>query len=58
MCYRPESPAHLAAHPDRPVADLACGMSGNALFAAAGRQVIGVDIAEVALHRLAHEARR
>jgi SAM-dependent methyltransferase len=91
MCYRPESPAHLAGHPDRlrwnaryeggfepsfdphplvvqalslglpggPVADLACGMSGNALFAAAaGRQVIGVDIAEVALDRLAHEARR
>jgi Methyltransferase domain len=45
--------------PDGPVADLACGLSGNALLAAAaGRQVTGVDISEVALDRLAHEARR
>ena len=45
--------------PDGPVADLACGMSGNALFAAAaGRQVTGVDISEVALDRLGQEARR
>jgi hypothetical protein len=45
--------------PAGPVADLACGMSGNALFAAAaGRQVAGVDISEVALERLAQEARR
>jgi Methyltransferase domain len=45
--------------PDGPVADLACGLSGNALLAAAaGRQVTGVDIAEVALDRLADEAER
>jgi SAM-dependent methyltransferase len=45
--------------PGGPVADLACGISGNALFAAAaGRQVTGVDISEVALERLAQEARR
>ena len=45
--------------PDGPVADLACGLSGSALLAAAaGRQVTGVDIAEVALDRLADEAER
>jgi SAM-dependent methyltransferase len=45
--------------PDGPVADLACGLSGNALLAAAaGRQVTAVDIAEVALDRLADEAER
>jgi SAM-dependent methyltransferase len=45
--------------PDGPVADLACGLSGNALLAAAtGRRVTGVDISEVALDRLAREARR
>jgi SAM-dependent methyltransferase len=45
--------------PDGPVADLACGPSGSALLAAAaGRQVIAVDIAEVALDLLAREARR
>lgn len=45
--------------PDGPVADLACGLSGSALLAAAaGRQVTAVDIAEVALDRLAREARR
>jgi SAM-dependent methyltransferase len=45
--------------PDGPVADLACGPSGSALLAAAsGRQVTAVDVSEVALDRLAHEAAR
>jgi SAM-dependent methyltransferase len=45
--------------PDGPVADLACGPSGSALFAAAaGRQVTAVDISEVALGLLDREARR
>src|SRR5215470_12792675 len=45
--------------PDGPVADLACGPSGSALLAAAaGRQVVAVDIADVALDLLAREARR
>jgi len=45
--------------PDGPVADLACGMSGSALLAAAaGRQVIAVDISDVALGLLDTEARR
>jgi SAM-dependent methyltransferase len=45
--------------PDGPVADLACGTSGSALLAAAaGRQVIAVDIADVALGLLEAEARQ
>jgi SAM-dependent methyltransferase len=45
--------------PDGPVADLACGPSGSALLAAAhGRRVTAVDVSEVALDRLAQEARR
>jgi SAM-dependent methyltransferase len=44
--------------PDGPVADLACGPSGSALLAAAaGRQVIAVDIAEAALGLLGEQAR-
>lgn len=42
-----------------PVLDLACGPSGNALFAAErGRSVVAVDISEVALGLLVAEARR
>jgi SAM-dependent methyltransferase len=45
--------------PDGPVADLACGPSGNALLAAAqGHPVTAVDVSEVALGLLAQEARR
>jgi SAM-dependent methyltransferase len=45
--------------PDGPVADLACGPSGNALLAAAaGRRVTAVDISDVALGLLEGEARR
>jgi SAM-dependent methyltransferase len=45
--------------PAGPVADLACGPSGSALLAAAaGKRVTAVDISEVALDQLAHEARR
>jgi SAM-dependent methyltransferase len=45
--------------PDGPVADLACGLGGSALLAAAaGRQVTAVDISDVALGLLAEEARR
>jgi SAM-dependent methyltransferase len=45
--------------PDGPVADLACGLSGSALLAAAdGRRVTAVDVSEVALDRLAAEAVR
>jgi hypothetical protein len=45
--------------PDGPVADLACGLSGSALRAAAhGRQVTAVDVSEVALGLLGDEARR
>ncbi len=43
--------------PDGPVADLACGLGGNALLAAAaGRTVTAVDISDVALGMLADEA--
>lgn len=45
--------------PDGPVADLACGLSGTALLAAAaGRRVTAVDVSDVALDRLGGEARR
>ena len=45
--------------PDGPVADLACGLGGSALLAAAaGRRVTAVDISEVALGMLAGEASR
>jgi SAM-dependent methyltransferase len=45
--------------PDGPVADLACGLGGNALLAAAaGRRVSAVDISDVALGMLADEAGR
>ena len=45
--------------PDGPVLELACGRSGSALaLAAAGRDVIAVDVSDVALHQLADEARR
>ncbi|WP_026416963.1 class I SAM-dependent methyltransferase [Actinomadura oligospora] len=45
--------------PDGPVLDLACGPSGSALrFAAEGRAVTAVDVSEVALRLLRHEARR
>ena len=45
--------------PDGPVADLACGLSGSALLAAArGRQVTAVDISEVALALLGSRARQ
>lgn len=45
--------------PDGPVLDLACGTAGSALLAAeAGRRVTAVDVSEVALERLAAEARR
>ena len=50
----------LAANlPDGPVADLACGVSGAALLAAAnGRRVTAVDVSEVALRLLGDEAGR
>ncbi|WP_236009585.1 class I SAM-dependent DNA methyltransferase [Actinomadura physcomitrii] len=58
-------PHPLAVHalaeapPDGPVLDLACGTAGSALLAAeAGRHVTAVDVSEVALDRLAAEARR
>jgi len=45
--------------PDGPVADLACGLGGSALLAAAaGRRVTAVDISDVALGLLAEEASR
>ncbi len=45
--------------PDGPVADLACGLSGTALAAAAaGRRVTAVDVSDVALGLLAGEAGR
>ncbi|HWG62548.1 MAG TPA: class I SAM-dependent methyltransferase [Streptosporangiaceae bacterium] len=45
--------------PDGPVAELACGVSGSALLAAeAGRDVIAVDISDIALEVLAGEAQR
>jgi SAM-dependent methyltransferase len=45
--------------PGGPVADLACGVGGSVLFAAAaGRRVTAVDISDVALGLLADEARR
>jgi SAM-dependent methyltransferase len=45
--------------PDGPVADLACGPSGAALFAAAdGRPVTAVDVSDVALQMLGDEAER
>ena len=44
---------------DGPVADLACGLGGSALLAAAaGRRVTAVDISDVALGLLAEEASR
>ena len=59
------APRQLAAEalsmelPDGPVADLACGPSGAALLAASqGRQVIAVDVSDVALGLLVAEARR
>jgi len=45
--------------PDGPVADLACGVSGAALLAAAaGRLVTAVDVSDVALTMLGDEAAR
>jgi SAM-dependent methyltransferase len=45
--------------PDGPVLDLASGPSGSALLAAAaGRRVTAVDVSEVALDLLGHEAQR
>jgi len=45
--------------PAGPVADLACGPSGDVLLAAAnGRPVTAVDISDVALRMLGDEARR
>jgi SAM-dependent methyltransferase len=45
--------------PEGPVADLACGLGGSALLAAAaGRHVTAVDISDVALGLLAEEAGR
>jgi SAM-dependent methyltransferase len=45
--------------PPGPVADLACGLSGSALLAAAaGRRVTAVDVSDVALAMLAAEAHR
>ena len=45
--------------PDGPVADLACGVSGAALLAAAGgRPVTAVDVSDVALTKLGEEAAR
>ncbi len=45
--------------PDGPVADLACGASGDVLLAAAhGRPVTAVDISDVALRMLGDEASR
>jgi SAM-dependent methyltransferase len=45
--------------PDGPVLDLACGPSGSALAAAgAGRRVTAVDVSDVGLKLLAHEATR
>lgn len=45
--------------PEGPVLDLACGPSGSALLAAeSGREVIAVDISEVALDLLAAAAMR
>ena len=45
--------------PAGPVADLACGLSGAALLAAAnGREVTAVDISDVALGLLGEESRR
>ena len=44
---------------DGPVADLACGASGSALYiAASGHSVVAVDVSEVALGMLAAQARR
>lgn len=43
--------------PDGPVVELACGVSGNALaLAESGRDVLAVDVSDVALERLAAEA--
>lgn len=51
--------ALAAQPPPGPVLELACGPSGSALaLAAAGRDVVAVDVSDVALHQLAHEARR
>jgi SAM-dependent methyltransferase len=45
--------------PDGPIADLACGLGGSALLAAAaGHRVTAVDISDVALGMLAEEASR
>jgi SAM-dependent methyltransferase len=45
--------------PDGPIADLACGVGGSALLAAAaGHRVTAVDISDVALGTLADEAGR
>ena len=45
--------------PDGPIADLACGVGGSALLAAAaGHRVTAVDISDVALGMLADEAGR
>ena len=68
--YEGSSPASFEPHPvavralslglpDGPVADLACGLGGSALLAAAaGRRVTAVDISDVALGLLDGEASR
>lgn len=67
--YRSEPPAFIAhplAHaavaaglPDGPVLELASGRSGSALMLAkTGRQVLAVDISDVALSQLSAEAER
>jgi cyclopropane fatty-acyl-phospholipid synthase-like methyltransferase len=44
---------------DGPVADLACGASGSALYlAASGHRVVAVDVSDVALGLLGEQARR
>lgn len=51
--------ALAAGFPAGPVLELACGASGSALaLAAAGREVVAVDVSDVALEQLATEARR
>ena len=50
--------ALIAGMPDGPALELACGVSGNALaLAKVGRDVLAVDISDLALERLATEAK-
>lgn len=51
--------ALAAGLPDGPVLELACGPSGSALvLAETGREVVAVDVSDVALAQLAAESRR